>query len=125
MSVCAAAVAAALFVGFGGGWAINGWRLAADVAETKAESAEQRAASANTALDQLAGRLDDMNKAASTVRLDVRTLAAKMDLIREDQKNAQVARPLDPGCRPDDQRLRNLREAVGTVNAAITGAAAR
>ncbi len=117
-----AALAAA--VGFGSGWAINGWRLSADVAETKADAAEARAVAANAALDQLAGRLETMNTATTAAQLDVSTLAAKMDQIRKDQKNAQVQAPLPVDCKPDTRRLDRLRDAVSAANAAIAGAAA-
>lgn len=112
-------------IGFGAGWAINGWRLQADVADAQKATAEARARSANTALDQLAGRIETMNKSAATAQLDVSALAKKMDVIRKEQKDAQAARPLDPGCKPDDVRLLNLRQAVGAANAAIAGSSAR
>lgn len=118
-------VVVAAAIGFGGGWMVNGWRLSSDVAEAKLEAAEQRADAANTALDQLAGRLDAMNTQTTAAQLDVSTLSAKMDVIRKDQKNAQVQQPLPKDCIPDAGRVGRLRDAVGAANAAIAGAAAR
>lgn len=109
----------AVALGFGAGWGINGWRLNAEVAEVKADAAEQRAASANAALDQLAGRLETMNTATTAAQLDVSTLAAKMDQIRKEQKHAQAQTPLPPDCRPDTGRLDRRRCA------AVAGPAAR
>lgn len=113
--------ALALALGFGGGWAINGWRLAADMATVQKDAAESRATSANKALDQLAGRLNDMSTATTAAQLDVSTLAVKMDLIRKEQKNAQAQTPLPVDCKPDAGRVSRLRDAVAAANAAITG----
>lgn len=112
-------------LGFGAGWSINGWRLESKVATVQKDAAETRAASANAALDQLAGRMDAMNTSATAVRLDVSTLAVKMDQIRKEQKNAQAQAPLPVDCKPDAGRLDRLRDAVTAANAAIAGAAAR
>jgi hypothetical protein len=115
----------AVAIGFGTGWMVNGWRLESNLAVVQKDAAESRANSANAALDQLAGRLDSMNTATTAAQLDVSTLSAKMDLLRKEQKNAFAKTPLDPGCKPDADRLLNLRDAVGAANAAIKGAAPR
>lgn len=115
----------ALGIGFGGGWMVNGWRLESNVTAAKLQTAEQRAESANKALDQITTRMDNMNTATTTAQLDVSTLAAKVDQIRKDQKNAQDQKPLPVDCIPDSGRLRSLRDAVGAANAAITGSAPR
>lgn len=120
-----AGAAIAALIGFGGGWAINGWRLAANVAETKQAGAEFRAKAANTALDQLAGRLETMNAGATAAQLDVKTLGVKMDQVRKELKNAQSQKPLAVDCRPDTGRLDRLRNAVNATNAAVSGTAAR
>lgn len=112
-------------IGFSGGWAINGWRLAAKVAETKQAGAEFRANAANTALDQLTGRLETMNAGATAAQLDVKTLSVKMDQVRKELKNVQSQKPLPVDCRPDTGRLDRLRNAVGAANAAVSGATTR
>ena len=115
----------AVVIGFGAGWSVNGWRLEANVAKLERDNAADRANSANAALDQLGQRMENMSTAAGNAQLDVSVLAAKMDQIRKDQKNAQATRPLDPGCKPDGPRLDRLRDAVSAANAAIEGSAAR
>lgn len=112
-------------IGFGTGWTVNGWRLDAKLAEVKQASAENRAKSANAALDQLAVRLNDMHAQATAAQLDVKTLSAKMDLIRKEQRNAQSQKPLPVDCIPDANRFNRLRDAIGAANAAIEGASAR
>lgn len=120
-----AGAAVAVAIGFGTGWAINGWRLESKVAAVQKDSAESRAASANAALDQLAGRMDAMNTQATAAQLDVSTLAMKMDQIRKDQKNAQAQTPLPVDCKPDAGRVDRLRSAVAAANAAIAGSTPR
>lgn len=115
----------AVAIGFGTGWMVNGWRLESNLAVVQKDAAQARADSANAALDQLAGRLDTMNTATTAAQMDVSTLAAKVDQIRKDQKNAQTQNPLPVDCLPDSGRLRSLRDAVGAANAAIKGAAPR
>lgn len=115
----------ALVLGFGAGWSVNGWRLAEKVATVERDAATDRAASANAALDQLAGRMEAMNTSATAAQLDVSTLAAKMDQIRKEQKHAQIQAPLPADCKPDAGRVDRLRNAVTAANAAIDGAAAR
>lgn len=120
-----AAAVITLSIGFGGGWAVNGWRLGTEAAEVKADAATTRAQSAALALSQLGERIEGMNRAASGAQIDVAALNGKLDLIRKDLKNAQVQKPLPAGCAPDIERLRNLQRAVDAANAAIQGGAAR
>jgi hypothetical protein len=112
-------------VGFGAGWAVNGWRLHSDLAEQKAESADARAKSADAALTQLETRIKTMNESSTEARTDVAGVNVKLAQIAKELKNVQNRTPLDPRCRPDDDRVRSLREAVRATNSAIEGATSR
>jgi hypothetical protein len=117
--------AIAVAIGFSGGWAINGWRLEANVAKLERDNAKNLADSANAALDQLGQRMGSMNTAASNAQISIATLSTTMAQIMRNQKNVQIQQPLPVDCIPDRRRLDGLRDAVSAANAAITGTAAR
>ena len=113
---------AALILGaclFGAGWTVNGWRKDREIAEIRRAAAAADLASANQALSDLSTAGATIRQKADELRGIQSTLAAKLDAIRKDMKNAT---PLPADCRPDDQRLRNLTDAV---DAAKQAAAAR
>lgn len=109
--------------GFGAGWAVNGWRLKTEVADVRADVAQERAESANKALDDLAGRLEKMNGQALAAKTDSGVLNTKLDQIRKELKNVQTAKPLPVDCIPSADRVRNLGRAIEATNTAIQGAA--
>lgn len=115
-AVAALALSAATFAA---GWAVNGWRKGAEIAEIRSAAAAADLASANQALTELREAGATIRQKADELRGIQSTLATKLDAIRKDMKNAK---PLPADCRPDDQRMRNLTDAV---NAAKQAAAAR
>ena len=112
----AAVVAAA---GFGGGWMVNGWRLSTNIAEIKAEQAQTVATQATATVTQMQADAAVIHKAATEFAAIQNTLGPKFDALTKEIKHAP--RPLPADCRPDDYRVRNLKDAIGTANAAITG----
>jgi arylsulfatase A-like enzyme len=104
---------------FAAGWAVNGWRKDAEIAQMKESRATSDLASANQALTDLREAGATIREKADEFRGIRLTLDTKLDAIRKDIKNAT---PLPADCRPDDQRLRNLTDAV---SAAKQAAAAR
>lgn len=111
---------AAVAIGFGSGWAANGWRLGAEISAIKAERATDRADQAQAALTDLAEASKKINDAAGGAQADISSLGVKLDQIQKDFKNAKPT-PLPPGCRPDAVRVRSLAAAVDATNAAIAG----
>ncbi|WP_367395017.1 hypothetical protein [Cupriavidus sp. Agwp_2] len=113
----AAALGACLFAA---GWAVNGWRKDAEIAELTAARAQADLTSANQALSDIQATGAAIRQHADYYLAVQSDLGAKMDAIRKDMKNARKPLPVD--CRPDAQRVRGLSDAV---DAAKQAAAAR
>ncbi|MGT2429227.1 hypothetical protein ACU4HD_11865 [Cupriavidus basilensis] len=112
----AALAAAALFAA---GWAVNGWRKDAELAELTAARAQSDLAGANQALGDLRTASANIRAHADEFTAIQSTLGTKLDAIQKELKNAK---PLPVDCRPDAGRVRLLSDAV---DAAKQAAAAR
>jgi hypothetical protein len=103
---------------FGAGWAVNGWRKDAQIAELKTERA-------NTAATQAQGALDDLTAASKTINDAARRYGAlQSDLgvkIDDLKKELQNEPPLPPDCRPGPGRVRMLNSAIDAANKAAAG----
>ena len=104
---------------FAAGWATNGWRKDAEIAELTAARAQADLTSANQAIGELRTASTTIREKADEFAGIQTTLGAKLDAIRKDLKNAPK---LPADCRPDAGRVRLMSDAVG---AAKQAAAAR
>lgn len=110
--------AATLIIGFGGGWTTNGWRLGAEISEIKAAQSQAAAKQAEGTVTTMRADADAMHQAAGEFIAIQNTIGPKIDALKKDLKNAK---PLPPGCRPDDVRVRNLNAAIDAANAVAVG----
>ncbi|WP_313817936.1 hypothetical protein [Cupriavidus sp.] len=104
---------------FAAGWAANGWRKDAEIAELTAARAQADLTSANQAIGDLRTASTTIHQKADEFAGIQTTLGAKLDAIRKDLKNAPK---LPADCRPDAGRVRLMSDAV---DAAKQAAAAR
>jgi hypothetical protein len=111
LAIGASAVAAALC--FGAGWAINGWRLGTDVANLRAERAQEQAAQATAAVSTLQADAAAIHQAATEYAGIQSTLAPKIAALTKELRNAK---PLPVGCAPTPDRVRNLDAAIDAAN---------
>ena len=113
-----AGVAAAVTIGFGGGWPANGWRLNADIATLKAERANEVAVQNKEVLDDFVATAKKIKEQADGANADFSVLGTELAIIRKEFKNAK-ATPLPVDCRPDDGRMRSLTRSVDAVRKAV------
>lgn len=113
MTVGAGAVAAVLC--FGAGWAVNGWRLGAGVANLRAERAQEQAARATAAVSTLQADAAAIHQAATEYAGIQSTLTPKIVALTKELRNAPK---LPAGCAPDALRVRNLDAAIDAANQA-------
>lgn len=109
-----ALLAAAIFAA---GWAVNGWRKGAELAELTAARAQADVETANQALADLRTAGAGIRARADEYRAIQSTLGSRLDAIQKELKNAK---PLPVDCRPDDFRVRKLSDAVGAAKQAAT-----
>ena len=105
-------------VGAGAGWFANGWRLHAELAEVKAQTASERAEQSNAALADIKADSIAIHAAATQSAAIAAILVPKMNALTKELKNAP---PLPDGCKPDAYRVRNLEAAVDAANEAAAG----
>ena len=110
--------AAALAIGFGAGWQVQGWRGAAELSSVKLNNAEAITQASTVALTDYKLAATAIKDAAAVAQVDVTNLGVKLDAINRKIKNAPPP-PLPADCRPGPVRLRNLAEAAATADAAI------
>lgn len=103
---------------FGAGWTANGWRLHAQMAEAEAGHANQAAADARAAVSDLVMATDVIRKTAEDAQERQKSFTS---FYLAHQKDLQNANPLPPDCKPDDFRVRHLRETIDQGNKAIAG----
>ena len=106
--------------GFGAGWTANGWRLNTEIANLKAERANEIAKQSQGALSDLASAAKHVKDAADGAQADMSQLGVKLDAIQKDVRNAKSI-PLPADCKLDDGRLRRLAEGAAAVNEAAFG----
>lgn len=103
---------------FGAGWFTNGWRLGAELAQVRAEHADQAAKQATATLTTLQADAVAINAAAQQLGAIESTLGPKIDALKKEIRNAPK---LPAGCGPDPVRVRNLDAAIDAANAAASG----
>jgi len=113
LAVGAGVVAVAL--AFGAGWAVNGWRLDADLANLRAEHAQAQAAQATATVSTLQADAAAIHQAATEYAGIQSTLAPKLTALTKELRNAK---PLPADCHPDPVRVRNLDAAIDAANQA-------
>jgi len=106
---------AAAVLGFGAGWAVNGWRLGAELAGEKAARAQDQATQVGAALSAMQADASAIRQAATEYAAAQSTLAPKLAALTKELRNAK---PLPPDCRPDAVRVRNLEAAIDAANQA-------
>lgn len=106
---------AAAALGFGAGWAVNGWRLGAELAGEKAAHAQVQMAQADAVLTTLRADATAIHRAATEYASIQSTLAPKIATLTKELRNAK---PLPADCRPDAVRVRNLDAAIDAANQA-------
>jgi hypothetical protein len=116
-----AGLALALFIGFGGGWTANGWRLGAEISDIKADHAQQKAKAAGETVTTMKADAAAIHTAAEEFAKLQSTLGPKFDALKNEVRNAKTTAPLPAGCLPDVIRVRNLDAAIDAANAAAAG----
>lgn len=111
------AVALAL-AGFGAGWAVNGWRLGAELSKQDAQAASDRADQAEIDLRKYQKGAEALASAASRAQAANAGARKQFADIAKEFKNAK---PLPADCRPDDDRMRLRNQAIDVYNAARSG----
>lgn len=104
-------------LGFGAGWVVNGWRLHSQLSDMEAAHAKEKAEQAISERDTLKADADKIHQAATEYAGIQNTLAPKIAALTKELRNAK---PLPPGCRPTDDRVRNLDAAIDAANSAIS-----
>lgn len=104
--------------GCGYGWTANGWRLGAQIADVKAERANETATQNKEVLDDFVETAKKIKEQADGANADFAVLGTELAQIRKEFKNAK-AKPLPVDCRPDDVRMRSLTRSVDTVRKAV------
>ena len=117
----AAALAGALVAG-GAAWVVQGWRWDAKLARQETRVAKDDADVARAALAQTTKDIQAVATAAAQAAGVAPQVAAAMGKLNQELKNAN---PLPAGCRPDDVRVRTLKDAVSAANRAASGQPAR
>ena len=105
----------AAVLAFGAGWAVNGWRLGAELAGEKAARAQDQATQAGAALSAVQVDALAIRQAATEYAAAQSTLAPKLAALTKELRNAK---PLPADCRPDAVRVRNLDAAIDAANQA-------
>lgn len=113
VGVGAGVVAAAL--AFGAGWTVNGWRLGAELAGLRAESAREQAAQATATVTTLQADAAAIHQAVTEYAGIQSTLTPKITALTKELRNAPR---LPDNCRPDAVRVRNLDAAIDAANQA-------
>lgn len=98
------------------GWAANGWRHGAEIAELRRAHAEFRAGLSEQTLADVQADAATIRKAATEFATIQSTLAPRMTALTKELRNAK---PLPPDCRPDPVRVRNLDAAIDAANQVI------
>jgi len=111
-------IAAAMSIGFGGGWTANGWRLGAKIADVKAERSNEIAIQNKEVLDDFVATAKKIREQADGANADFSELAKDLTAIRKEFKDAN-AKPLPVDCHPDAPRVRKLTNAIDAVDHAI------
>ncbi|USX25772.1 hypothetical protein NHH73_24865 [Oxalobacteraceae bacterium OTU3CINTB1] len=109
--------AAALAIGFGAGWQVQGWRGAAELSGVKLNNAEAITQASAVALSDYKLAATVIKDAAGTAQVDITALGVKLDTINRKIKNAPPP-SLPADCKPGPARLRNLAEAAAAADAA-------
>jgi len=115
----AAALAVATVAGFGAGWAVNGWRAGAAVAECKAASAGRDADAATQALEKVQKAATAVQDAASASTAASAKIVAETNAARRSWDALVKRNPLPAGCAPGTERAEAMREAIERTRGAM------
>lgn len=103
-----------------GGWWVRDKQAGEEIEKLKREHAEADTKRITDATDKLIQGAETMNTAA--INYSKYRLNLKGQLGEISGKIDTIDRPLVVGCKPDDNRVRILYEAVDTVNSSIGSA---
>lgn len=98
------------------GWAANGWRHGAEIAELRRAHAEFRAGLSEQALADVQADAATIRAAATEFATIQSTLAPRMTALAKELRNAPK---LPADCVPGPERVRNLGAAIDAANQAI------
>lgn len=103
---------ACLIIGFVAGWLVNGWRLSASSTTEKLSAVQANA-------DHFRGVTKKVNTEAKQYLGNSEQLEKKIAELKRELANAKKNHPVPADCRPDDDRLRVLRDAVTAANTTV------
>jgi hypothetical protein len=96
-------------------WTAQGWRKNVQIAELQRDQHKARADTNGAALQAIQVDLSAVAEAAARAAADAVALPTH---VREITKALKNAKPLLAGCRPDDDRVRSLTDAVRAARGA-------
>ena len=100
-----------LVVSFWSGWKVNGWRYEKAQAVDKAETVQANA-------DHFRDATKMINTEATMYKSNSNEMYEEIVQLKKELSNAQKNDPVSSDCRPDADRLRILKSAVTSANAA-------
>lgn len=103
-----------------GGWHLRSLKADAEIAELKMQHAQADTKRISDAADKLVAGAEKMTAAAINYASYRLALHGRLEAISG--KIDTIDRPLVVGCKPDDNRVRILYEAVDATNSAISPA---
>jgi hypothetical protein len=121
----AAALGLSAVAAAGGGFYAGKHWAGDDLAQYKAQVAQQHADDATKALQKFKDLAANIQTASINYGSTRDQLNAKLDTITKEFRNAIKPSPLPPDCRPDAGRVRALTEAVTLTNSSIAPSALR
>ena len=100
-----------LVVSFWSGWKVNGWRYEKAQAVDKAETVQANA-------DHFRDATKMINTEATMYKSNSNEMYEEIVQLKKELSNAQKSNPLSTDCKPDANRLRVVKDAVTSANAA-------
>lgn len=124
-----------ILIGIGAaiGWTTQGWnkdrvidnrdkqiaQMEVDIAKAKAASAEVRSMAADAALSNIERAAYVMRSAVDAYKLDQQGITTTLSALSQQIKSIKVEKPLPVDCKPDTERVQNLRKSIDATNSAI------
>lgn len=115
VQLVAALMLVAALLAAGSAWYVTRLHYTTQIAEMKAEKADDDRNAAVTSLNQMTGQLEAVNDAAHAAVTQLAVTNGALAKIGKGLKNAQ---PLPADCKPDTVRVQSLDAALDSVNAA-------
>jgi hypothetical protein len=116
------AAALGLIAAFGAGMWLQGTIKDKQIAIIQRDASEQTAVDATAAITTLQRFISQMQVASIDYGKNQDALFAKLDQIKKDFSKLAGLKPLPVDCRPDNERLRILTDAVTAANSAAASA---